>query len=99
MNTLLRLLTAKGSGLYISLGLDGVDQFNNMGAVDGLIMLAKSTGDMQVLLDEIQKFEAWNGHSVKRVETCALIVKDVKHVTCRRNGMSYTVRHGEIGTG
>ena len=59
-----RLLTAKGRELGISHGLEGVDQFNNMAFADDLSLFAQSTGDMQVLLDEVQKFEAWSGLKV-----------------------------------
>ena len=61
MNTLLRLLSAKGREMGISHGLEGVDQFNNMAFADDLSLFAQSVGDMQILLNEVQKFEAWSG--------------------------------------
>ena len=44
MNTLLRLLTAKGRELGISHGLDSVDQFNNMAFADDLSLLVNLQG-------------------------------------------------------
>ena len=89
MNTLLRLLTAKGRELGISHGLDGVDQFNNMAFSDDLSLFAQSTGDMQVLLDEVQKFEAWSGLKVNRDKTCALIAGVKNDTTQQQAGLSY----------
>jgi hypothetical protein len=89
MNTLLRLLTAKGRELGISHGLEGVDQFNNMAFADDLSLFAQSTGDMQVLLDELQKFEAWSGLKVNRDKTCALIAGVKGDTTQQRTGLSY----------
>jgi hypothetical protein len=89
MNTLLRLLTAKGRELGISHGLEGVDQFNNMAFADDLSLFAQSTGDMQVLLDEVQKFEAWSGLKVNRDKTCALIAGVKSDTTQQRTGLSY----------
>ena len=36
---------------------------------DDLSLFAQSTGDIQVLLDEVQKFEAWSGLKVNPDKT------------------------------
>ena len=86
MNTLLSFLTAKGREMGISHGLFGIDQFNNMGFPDDLTLFAQSVGDMQVLHNEIQKFEAWSGLKVNRDKTCMLIIGGDKHPTGQKEG-------------
>ena len=89
MNTLLRLLSAKGRKMGISHGLEGVDQFNNMAFADDLSLFAQSTGDMQVLLNEVQKFEEWSGLKVNRNKTCALITGARGNIAQQQTGLSY----------
>jgi len=89
MNTLLRLLSAKGCEMGISHGLDGVDQFNNMAFADDLSLFTQSTGDMQILLNEVQKFEAWGGLKVNRDKTCALIAGARNNIVKQQMGLSY----------
>ena len=54
-------------------GLDGIDQFNYMALADDLTLFAQSIGGMQILLDKVQKFEAWSGLKDNHDKTCALI--------------------------
>ena len=44
---------------------------------------------MQVLLDEVQKFEAWSGFKVNRDKTCALIAGVKNDTTQQQAGLSY----------
>ena len=73
----------------ISHGLEGVDQFNNMAFADDLSLFAQSVGDMQILLDEVQKFETWSGLKVNRDKTCALIAGGRCNLATPREGLSY----------
>jgi hypothetical protein len=43
---------------------------------------------MQILLDEVQKFETWNGLKVNRDKTCALIAGGRGDMTTQREGIS-----------
>ena len=88
MNTLLRLLSAKGREKGIShLGLEGVDQFSNMAFADDISLFAQSAGDMQILM--VQKFEVWSGLKVNRENPCALITGDRSEATTPHGGLSY----------
>jgi len=89
MNTILRLLSAKGREMGNSHGLDGIDQFNNMALADDLSLFAQSPGDIQILLNEVQKFEAWNGLKVNRAKTCALIAGGQSDMAMQQEGFSY----------
>ena len=53
----------------ISHGLEGVDKFNNMAFADDLSVFAQNTGDMKVLLNEVQRFEELSGLKVNRNKT------------------------------
>ena len=89
MNTLLRLLTAKGRKMGISHGLDDVDHCNNMAFADDLSLFAQSTGDMKILLNDVQKFETWSGLKVNLDKTCALIAGERNNIAKQQAGHSY----------
>ena len=51
--------------------------------------LLNQRGDMQILLDEVKKFEAWNGLKVNRKKTCALITEKRNDTTLRHGRLFY----------
>ena len=56
----------------MSHGIEGTDQFNNIGFVDDCSLLAQSTGGMQALMDTVQEFEEWSGMKVNLKKTCVV---------------------------
>jgi hypothetical protein len=52
-----------------------VGQFNLIGFVDDLSLVAQSLGGTQALLNTIQKFELWCGLKVNRKKTCAMVIE------------------------
>ena len=73
----------------ISHGLDGINPFNNMAFADDLSLFAQATGDMQILLNEVQKFEAWSSLKVNRDKTCALITGGWSNMAMQHERLSY----------
>ena len=78
MNALMCLLTEKGKIWKISHGIEGLDQFNNIGFVDDCSLFAQTTGGMQVLMNTVQEFEEWSGLKVNLKKTCMLIIDGCK---------------------
>ena len=60
-----------------------------MAFADDLSLFAQSTGDMQVLLNEVQRFEEWSGLKVNRNKTCALIAGARGNIAKQQTGLSY----------
>jgi len=58
----------------ISHGLVGIDRFNDKGFADDPTLFAQSIGAIQVLFNEVQKIEAWNGLKVNRDKTRMLTI-------------------------
>ena len=78
MNALMCLLTEKGKSWKISHGIEGLDQFDNIGLVDDCSLFAQTTGGIQVLMNTVQEFEEWSGLKVNLKKTCMLIIEGCK---------------------
>ena len=54
---------------------ESVGQFNLIGFVDNLSLVAQTLGGAQALLEAIREFELWSGLKVNRKKTCAMVVE------------------------